>query len=222
MTRLVRLAGGSISFLPQEVVESLRAGGMLIYPTDTLYGLGVDPFSDKALARLLAVKRRKAGKPIPLLLDEPARADSLARFVPDDAYRLMERFWPGAMTIVLPASPDLPEAISGGKGTVGLRVPDHPVSRLLAAAAGGAITGTSANRAGNPGVWRTAEEIVIEFTGEVDWVLWDEPGPTSPADATLSLPSHGSTVVHVGEADVILLREGAIPFRTITDFLMKG
>jgi L-threonylcarbamoyladenylate synthase len=222
MTRLVRLDGGNISFLPQEVVESLRAGGMLIYPTDTLYGLGVDPVSDDALARLLAVKGREGGKPIPLLLDEPARANSLARRVPEDAYRLMERFWPGALTIVLPASAALPKAITGGKGTVGLRVPDHPVSRYLAAAAGGAITGTSANRTGRPVVWKTAEEIVNEFTGEVDWVLWDGPGPASAEETTLSRPSRGSTVVHVAEADVILLREGAIPFRTITDFLMKG
>jgi L-threonylcarbamoyladenylate synthase len=222
MTRLVLLDGESVSFLPPGVVRSLRAGGVLIYPTDTLYGLGVDPASDKGLARLLAVKGREGEKPIPLLLDEPARAISLARHVPENASRLMERFWPGALTIVLPASPDLPKAITGGMGTVGLRVPDHPVSRLLAAAAGGAITGTSANRAGNPGVWRTAEEIVNEFTGEVDWVLWDGPGPASPEETTLSRPSPGSTVVHVGEADVILLREGAIPFRTITDYLMEG
>jgi L-threonylcarbamoyladenylate synthase len=222
MTRLVRLDGESVSFLPPGVVESLRAGGMLIYPTDTLYGLGVDPAKEMGLARLLAVKGREGGKPIPLLLDEPSRVISLARHVPENASRLMERFWPGALTIVLPASPDLPEAITGGKGTVGLRVPDHPVPRFLAAAAGGAITGTSANRAGSPGVWRTAEEIVNEFAGEVDWILWDGPGPSSPGEATLSPPAYGSTVVHVGEADVILLREGAIPFRTITDFLAKG
>jgi len=175
-----------------------------------------------ALARLLAVKGREGGKPIPLLLDEPARAKSLARLVPENASRLMERFWPGALTIVLPASPGLPEAITGGKGTVGLRVPDHPVPRLLAAAAGGAITGTSANRRGIPGVWKTAEEIVNEFAGEVDWVLWDGPGPAFPEEEIPSRPSPGSTVVHVGEAGVILLREGAIPFRTITDFLGKG
>jgi L-threonylcarbamoyladenylate synthase len=220
MTRLVRLDGGSVSLVPPEVVESLRAGGMVIYPTDTLYGLGVDPAKESGLARLVTVKGREAGKPIPLLLDEPSRTVSLARHVPGNAFRLMERFWPGALTIVLPASPDLPKAITGGSGTVGLRVPDHPVSRLLAAAAGGAITGTSANRVGGAGTWRTAEEIVSEFAGEVDWVLWDGPGP--PAEATPSRPSPGSTVVRVEEAGVILLREGAIPYRTITDFLAKG
>jgi L-threonylcarbamoyladenylate synthase len=95
---------------------------------------------------------------------------------------------------------------------VGLRVPGHPVPRALAAAAGGAITGTSANRAGGPGAWRTAEEIVAEFAGEADWVLWDGPAPPSP----------GSTVVLVGEGKVSLLREGVIPFPTITDALGEG
>jgi L-threonylcarbamoyladenylate synthase len=221
MTRLVRLDARSVSFLPAAVIESLRGGGIVIYPTDTLYGLGVDPFSQKAIGRLLSAKAREGGKPIPLLLDEPARAFSLARNVSGGATRLMEKFWPGALTIVLPAAPGLPEAITGGTGTVGLRVPDHPVARTLAKASGGAITGTSANRSGNPGLWRTAEEIVKEFTGDVDWILWDGPSPAS-GGVEIPPPPHGSTVVLVEEGDVLLLREGVIPFRTITDFLGKG
>ncbi len=221
MTRLVHLEARNVSFLPPGVIESLRAGGMLIYPTDTLYGLGVDPGSGKALDRLLSAKGRERGKPIPLLLDEPARAASLARHLPGDASRLIRRFWPGALTIVVPALPDLPDTITGGTGTVGLRVPDHPVSRTLAKAVGGAITGTSANRRGNPGLWKTAEEIVNEFTGEVDWILWDGPAPASSAERISPSSSPGSTVVLVEEEKVLLLREGAIPFRTITGFLEK-
>jgi L-threonylcarbamoyladenylate synthase len=221
MTRLVRLDARNVSFLPAAVIESLRAGGMVIYPTDTLYGLGVDPSSQKAIGRLLSVKGREGRKPIPLLLDEPGRTFSLTRYVPGGATRLMDRFWPGALTIVLPAAPGLPEAVTGGTGNVGLRVPDHPVARTLAKAAGGAITGTSANRSGNPGLWRTAEEIVNEFTGEVDWILWDGPSPASGGEGILP-PPHGSTVVLVEENDVLLLREGVIPLRTITDFLGKG
>lgn len=212
MTRLVRLAGRDASHPPPGAIESLRAGGTVIYPTDTLYGLGVDPSSKEGLARLLSVKGREEGKPIPLLLDGPATVSSLARDVPGDASRLMARFWPGALTIVLPSLPGVPDAVTGGRGTVGLRVPGHPVPRALAAAVGGAITGTSANRAGTPGVWSTAGEILAEFRGFVDWILWDGPSPPSP----------GSTVVLVEEGKVLLLREGAIPFRTITDFLGKG
>ncbi len=218
MTRLVRFDRANVSFFPPGVIESLLAGGMAIYPTDTLYGLGVSPRSPEGLARLVAAKGREGGKPIPLLLDEAGRADSFAAHVSGAAARLMERFWPGALTIVLPALPSVPPAVTGGGGTVGMRVPDHPVPRALARALGGAVTGTSANRAGNPGIWREAEEIVREFTGEVDWVLWDGPSPgaaAGPAQAP-------STVVRVEEGRVVLIREGAIPFRTVTEHLSRG
>lgn len=222
MTRLVLLSAGTAPLLPPGVFDSLRDGRLLICPTDTLYGLAVDPFSETAIARLLSAKGREGRKPIPLLLDKSERVSPLARDVPADATRLMERFWPGALTIVLPASPGLPESVTGGTGTVGLRVPDHPVPRALASAVGGAITGTSANRSGTSGAWRTHEEILNEFAGEVDWILWDGPAPALAGIPSGPLPPSGSTVVLAGEGKVLLLREGAIPFRTITDFLGKG
>lgn len=218
MTRLVRFDARNVAFFPPEVARSLEAGGMAIYPTDTLYGLGVDPRSEAGLSRLVSAKEREGGKPIPLIIDAPERARELAAHVPDSAARLMEKFWPGALTIVLPAAPGVPPAVTGGRRTVGLRVPDHPVPRALARAVGGAITGTSANRAGNPGFWRTAEEIVREFTGEVDWVLWDGPPPAAAAGAA----SPGSTVVEVLEGRLALLREGTIPFRAVAEFLSRG
>jgi len=222
MTRLARFDGTHVACFPPGIVESLIAGGMVIYPTDTLYGLGVDPRSREGLRKLLALKGREGKKAIPLLLDGADRVSLWASHVSGTAARLMEKFWPGALTVVMPARPDVPERITGGGGTIGLRVPDHPVARALAKALGGAITGTSANRAGNPGNWRTPEEIVLEFTGEVDWVLWDAPAaPAGPA-AVGAPRSPGSTVVRVEEDDIVLLREGAIPFRDITDFLKKG
>ena len=221
MTRLAHLDTRSVSFMPPGVIDSLRAGGMLIFPTDTLYGLGVNPYVEGAVDRLFSAKGREGGKPIPLLLDEPARVSSLARHLPGDASRLIGKFWPGAVTLVLPAVQDLPESITAGTGTVGLRVPDHPVARTLAKAVGGAITGTSANRRGNPGNWKSAEELVNEFSGEVDWILWDGPAPASSEENVPSATSHGSTVVLVEEEKVLLLREGVVPFRTITDFLGK-
>lgn len=217
MTRLVRFDRANVSFFPPGVTESLLAGGMAIFPTDTLYGLGVDPRSPAGLARLAAVKGREGGKPVPLLLSEPARARDYASGVGSEAARLMERFWPGALTIVLPSLPSVPGAVTGGGGTVGLRVPDHPVARAIARSLGGAVTGTSANRSGNPGTWRDAEEIVREFTGEVDWVLWD--GPSPGADGG---PAAASTVVRIEEGRVVLLREGAIPFRTVAEHLSRG
>jgi len=222
MTRLARFDASNVAFFPPGVVESLQAGRMVIYPTDTLYGLGVDPRSQEGLRKLLVLKSREGKKPIPLLLDGEERVSDWAELVPRAASRLMEAFWPGGLTIVLPAWADAAPQITGGSGTVGLRVPDHPIPRALAKALGGAITGTSANRAGNPGDWQTAEEIVREFTGEVDWVLWDGPPPAAGAAASGGQRLTGSTVVRVSEEEVVLLREGAIPFREITDLLKKG
>ncbi len=222
MTRLARFDAGNVAYFPPGVVESLLSGGMIIYPTDTLYGLGVQPRSQEGLRRLLVLKSREGKKPIPLLLSGADRLFDWVERVSPAAGRLVEKFWPGALTIVLPARADAPAQITGGSGAVGLRVPDHPVACALAKAAGGAITGTSANRAGNPGDWRTAEEIVREFTGEVDWVLWDGPPPSTSAAAAGGPRFPGSTVVRADEDEVVLLREGVIPFREITEFLSKG
>jgi L-threonylcarbamoyladenylate synthase len=220
VTRLV-LMGRKEAAFPRDVIDALRGGGLAVYPTDTLYGLGADPRSEAGLARLLSVKGRAPGKPIPLLLDGPDRAEEWAARIPRAAARLMERFWPGALTIVVPARPDVPAAVTGGKATVGLRVPDHPVPRALAGALGGAVTGTSANRGGAPGIWRDAEEIVGEFNGAVDWVLWEGPLPAE-GEAEGPKPGPASTVLRVDEEEVVLLREGVVPFRAVTEFLKKG
>lgn len=206
---------------PVEMIASLRAGGAVIFPTDTLYGIGVDPCSETGLNRLLAAKGRDRGKPIPLLLSEVEQVDRWARHVPTGAARLMDRFWPGALTLVLPADPGVHPVVTGGGDTVGLRVPDHPVPRALAALLSGAVTGTSANRSGNPGAWGSAEEIVREFTGAVDWILW---GGAAAGDARREGAgnSPGSTVVRMIDDLPVLLREGVLPFRDIIEFLQRG
>lgn len=222
MTRLVLFDGGGSACFPAGVVDSLHAGGMVIFPTDTLYGLGVDPRSEGGLRKLLALKDREGKKATPLLLDSTDRVSLWAERITAAGSRLMEKFWPGALTIILPARPDVPVGVTAGGGTVGLRVPDHPVPRALARALGGAITGTSANRAGIPENWGDAGEIVREFTGEVDWVLWDGASAAASAVSSAAGRSPGSTVVRVDDDDVTLLREGVIPFREIADFLKKG
>lgn len=222
MTRLVRLDVDRVAYLPGEVSASLRNGGMAVFPTDTLYGLGVDPASEAGVARLFAIKRREGGKPIPLLLSGPDAVERFARLVPEAAARLMARFWPGPLTIVLPAEAAVHRYITGGGDTVGLRVPDHPVPRALAQALGGAITGTSANRSGNPGDWETAEEVVREFTGEVDWILWDGKVRRAAGRERSAGGSPGSTVIRMTDDRPVLVREGVLPFRDIAEFLEKG
>jgi len=212
LTRLLPLGADQPVRLPPEVFASLRKGGLVICPTDTLYGLAADPFSARGLARLVAAKERDRGKPVPLLIAGPEEVGRWTRRVPDGASRLMRRFWPGALTLVLPAAPDIHPAITGGGDTVGLRVPDHPVPRALAAGVSGAVTGTSANRAGQTAAWESPEEILREFSGEADWLLWEG----------VSRPSPGSTVVRMTDEHPVLLREGVLPFRDITEFLEKG
>lgn len=211
MTRVADVAG--LESAPGEAADSLRAGGLVIFPTDTLYGMGVDPRSPAALARLFRAKGREAGKPVPLLLSDAGKVGDWARVVPDAAARLMARFWPGALTIALAAAEGVPSGITGGGDSVGLRVPAHPVARALAAGAGGAVTGTSANRAGEPGSWRSADELLADVAGEADWLLWD--GPVRSAAP--------STVVSVSpDGEVSCIREGAVPFPEIVEYLKKG
>ncbi len=217
MTRIFRVGPGGGRLVPPDTFRALRAGRVVIYPTDTLYGMGVDPRSVEAIGRLFSLKGRSEGNPVPLLLDDAARAGSFAAEVPAAARRLMERFWPGALTIVLPAAPRLPPALRGPGGTVGLRVPDHPVPRALAASLGGAVTGTSANRSGTPGRWRDPREIAREFGDAVEWILWDGPCRGSGPEG-----SPGSTVVSLREGRPLLLREGKIPFRNIAECLERG
>ncbi len=206
---------------PLEMVASLRAGGVVIFPTDTLYGLGVDPCSERGLTRLFAAKGRDRGKPVPILLSGEEQVARWARHVPPAAARLMDRFWPGALTLVLPADPGIHPAVTGGGDTVGLRVPDHPVPRALAALLSGAVTGTSANRSGIPVAWGSAEEIVGEFAGAVDWVLWGG-AATGGARRECAGNSPGSTVVRMIDDRPVLLREGVLPFRDIIEFLQRG
>ena len=206
---------------PAEMIASLRAGGAVIFPTDTLYGLGVDPCSETGLDRLFAAKGRDRGKPVPLLLSGVEQVGRWARHVPPAAACLMDRFWPGALTLVLPADPGVHPAVTGGGDTVGLRVPDHPVPRALAAGLSGAVTGTSANRSGNPGAWGSAGEILREFTGAVDWILWvGVAAGDAPREGSGNSP--GSTVVRMIDDHPILLREGILPFRDIIEFLQRG
>ncbi|GAB4363609.1 MAG: hypothetical protein Kow00128_04530 [Deltaproteobacteria bacterium] len=217
MTRIFRIGPAGGGLIPPEVFRSLQAGRAVVYPTDTLYGLGVDPGSAAALARVISLKGRAEGKPIPLLLDAAERAVSFAAAVPAAAWRLMERFWPGGLTIVLPAASRLHPAVTGPERTVGLRVPDHPVPRALARSLGGAVTGTSANRSGAPGRWREPEEIARAFGGVVEWILWE-----GPCRAPGKEGSPGSTVVSMTEGRPVLLREGVIPFRSVTEYLERG
>ena len=130
-------------------VAALRAGELVVYPTETFYGIAADPESSTAMARIFALKGRALGQPIALIAADEVSAFALARQVPPLACRLAGAFWPGPLTLVLPPRAGLHEAVLGPDG-IGVRVSSHPVAQRLAAAFGRPITATSANASGQP------------------------------------------------------------------------
>lgn len=183
--------------------EVLRAGGLVVYPTETFYGLGALLHSAEAVARLAAAKLRPEGKPLPLVAADLAMARAVAAGFPPPAERLAARFWPGPLTLVLAAAPGLPPEVAGD-GTVGVRVPGSALARELSRLAGGPLTSTSANLAGGPPVTRP---------GDLD------PGLRSRVDAVLDggevpggLPS---TVVALEPTGPRLLRAGAVSWEAV-------
>jgi len=133
-----------------DALAALAAGEAIVYPTETFYALGVDALSSDALERLFAIKGREPGKPVALIAADTVMAFAVAREVPAAARVLADAFWPGPLTLVLPARDGIPTPLIGDDGGVGVRVSSHPIARALAAGLGRPLTATSANLAGEP------------------------------------------------------------------------
>jgi len=176
----------------------IQRHGIVGIPTETYYGLGVNPFDTVALRRVAAVKGRPEGKPILVLIGDLAQLESLVAFRPPVAELLMERWWPGPLTIVFPAKGELPSELTGGTGTVGVRWTScESLVGILRTI--GPLTGTSANRAGTE-PFRTAAEVDQALGGDLDLLVDAGTTPGGPP----------STVVQVEREGVRMLREGAI------------
>jgi L-threonylcarbamoyladenylate synthase len=182
-----------------EAVRALGQGRPVGLPTDTVYGLAADPFRPGATDRVFAAKRRPRDVSVPLLVSGVEQALSVATAVPDLALELMARYWPGALTIVIPARAGLGADLGDDDLTVGVRCPAHPVPLALCAAVGPLAT-TSANRHGEPPM-TTAQEVAGAFGDEVPVVLDGGVCTGSP-----------STVVDCTGPELKLLREGRIPW----------
>ena len=193
---------------PTAVLQAIRAlaQGMPIgIPTDTVYGLAVDPFRPGATDRIFLAKRRPRDVSLPMLVSGVEQALSVSTAVPPLALRLMDRYWPGPLTIVIPAASGLGADLGDDELTVGVRSPDHPVPQALCAAAGPLAT-TSANRHGEPSL-TTAGEVAANFGDEVPVVL----------DAGTCAGSPSTVVDCTGHA-LKLLREGRIPWAELVAF----
>jgi len=186
----------------------LKRNGVIAVPTETFYALAVNPFQAEALVRVFALKDRAPGKPVLVMVDGPERLNQVALEVPGLARRLMEKFWPGPLTIIFPSLPHLPRLLTGGTGTIAVRQPRQALTRRLIAALGFPITGTSANRAGCRPLVR-ADEVAREFGDLLDLIL--EAGPCPGG-----LPS---TIVDVTKSPARLVRAGAIPPAEVAEIM---
>lgn len=188
----------------RRAVTVLRRGGLVCHPTDTVYGVAASALLPAAVERLYVVKERPRNRAIPLLLGDEADVERIARDVPPLAYRLIERFWPGGLTIVLWAQPHVPDIVTAGTGSVALRLPDHPVPRALARALGAPLAATSANLSGRPSP-RTAADVLADLDGRVELLLDGGPCPGGVDSTVVDLTTDPPRVARVGAiaADVL-------------------
>ncbi len=182
----------------------LHSGGIVAFPTETYYGLAVDPFHRQALEKLFRIKQRSKDLPILVLVAGVEQIALLASEVPPAYHRLIRCFWPGPLTLVCPAQTTLLPQLTGGSQTIGLRQSPHETANRLIVAFGGPITATSANISGYPAAV-TADEVGCIFGDEVDQIL---DGGKTPGGG-------GSTLVGFRERALCCLREGKIAFSAV-------
>jgi L-threonylcarbamoyladenylate synthase len=188
--------------------EILRKGGLVAFPTETVYGLGADAANPEAIRKLYAVKRRPADHPVIVHFADAEKAFAWAREVPAAARKLAARFWPGPLTLILKRSTLAKDFITGGQDTVGLRVPSHPVAKELLNAFGGAIAAPSANRFGlvSP---TTAAHVRDDLRSDVDFVL----------EGGASEVGIESTILDLSGPSPVLLRPGHISREQLREVL---
>jgi L-threonylcarbamoyladenylate synthase len=179
----------------------LREGGLVAIPTDTLYGLAASVFQPQAVERVFMVKRRPPEARVPVLVATAADLPLLTRSVPRDAWILIDRFWPGALTLVFPARRTLPDVVTRGGQTVAVRVPAARTALRLLEALGEPVVGTSANVSGSPAA-TTADEVLAQLGGRIEAVLEDDGAVAG------GLPS---TIVDLTGDVPLIVRAGAIP-----------
>lgn len=191
----------------EQAVKILQSGGLVIVPTETFYGIACDAMSVAAVRRLVGVKSRQWGKPIPLIAGSIEAARSTAAAIPPLFEELAARFWPGPLTLVVPAAGHYPGAITGGTGSVGIRMPGPSPALELARAFGRPVTATSANPTGQPPP-RATEQIDPDLAAEVDLVV--DGGQTPGGEP--------STVLDLTGESAVILRPGPLQ-KEVADFL---
>ena len=186
-----------------QVVDRIRAGQVVAYPTETFYGLGVDVANELAIKRLFDVKRRDYSNPIAVIVADQKMLTDMVEEIPETAQALMEKFWPGPLTILFKTQ-KISKQLTTNTGKIGIRISSDPIAAELVKALGRPLTTTSANLSGHPPSF-SAQEVQGYFDEKIDCII----------DAGDLPPSLGSTVVDVTEDKMVLIREGILKAESI-------
>lgn len=188
----------------------LRHGGVIVYPTDTLYALGADVANEEGIRRLFMIKKRPETKPLPLFVDSTAMAKKYA-FIDERRERILKKIWPGAVTVILKKKDSVSNAVSGGRQTVGLRMPDSPFCLHLVHALGGPVTGTSANISGEAGS-NELDPILRQFKMHSRF-------PDLIIDAGMLPSAQPSTIIDLTDSKPKILRIGPVSAEKLREIL---
>ncbi|MFZ0961453.1 MAG: L-threonylcarbamoyladenylate synthase [Terriglobia bacterium] len=208
MAEILKVENSSLAYVLGYSVRLILRGKVVAFPTDTFYGLGADPFNLAAVSEIFRIKRRVADRPIPLLVDSVDQAVDLAHNPPPLFFKLAEKFWPGALTLVVPASRQIPLKVTANTGKVGLRWPMAPFVVALIAAAGRPLTGTSANLSDMESC-STADEVDCQIGDVLPLII----------DGGLTRGGLASTVVEITGETGRILRPGGIPESELKEYL---
>jgi L-threonylcarbamoyladenylate synthase len=198
-SRLLRINEKNFAEVIQDAAKVILSGGVVAVPTESFYGLAVHALNEIAIERLFAVKQRREGNPLLILIASGETLGSYVTEVSNKARKLIARFWPGGLTMVFFANPMMPPSLTAGTGKIGVRLSSHPVPRELARVVGAPITGTSANRSGQPSC-STAEEVMEAIGKDIDLIL---DGGRTPG-------GKGSSVLDVTLDPPVVLRDGIV------------
>ena len=190
--------------------DVLREGGLVAFPTETVYGLGANALDPAAVQKIFTAKGRPSDNPLIVHISDRQALSELVNIIPDNAYEVMKCFWPGPITLVLEKSPNVPDIITAGLNTVAVRMPSHPIALALIKEAGIPIAAPSANTSGKPSP-TDASHVIEDLTGRVDVIL--DGGPTA-----IGLES---TVLDLTEKTPVILRPGGVTIEQLREILGK-
>ena len=203
----------------EQAGQILRAGGLVAFPTETVYGLGADALDAKASAKIYAAKGRPSDNPLIVHIADVNALYDLAKEVPDKALVLAEKFWPGPLTMILKKKDKVPDSITGGLGTVAIRMPSHPVAAELIRSSGVYIAAPSANTSGKPSPTR-AEHVINDLSGRIDMIIQDDTVDIGVESTIIDLSEEVPTILRPGYITQAMFEEAI--GKTIIDPAIMG